>query len=550
MATNDIAASQLHQTPADPEVESPESQDATGDAAANPSRWDGVPEVLRSALEKRGFGELTKIQRAVVESNNAGRNLRLSSKTGSGKTVALGIAIVSALADERARELRALIIVPTRELAHQVQKELRWLYADMPGARTEVVTGGTDIRQEKRRLRESPTVVVGTPGRLLDHVQSGVLNLSTVREVVLDEADQMLDLGFKDELDALLAQLPEQRRSHLVSATFPRAVERLAHAFQDNPLELEGTALGEPNQDIEHVAHLVMDRDRYPALVNILLDNLGERCLVFVQRRIDASGVAEALQKDGFSALPLSGDLPQAQRSRTLSAFKSGSIDILVATDVAARGLHVDDISMVVHDDMPRESDTYTHRSGRTGRAGQKGRSIMLVVPQARRRVEMLLQRAGVTFSWSPLPDPKKIRRKMMKAGRRRFHEQLAELADNPLQLDAASKEYAERLLAEHDPSHVVAVLLDLASPKLPTEPRQVVEPDLQWERQRPRGYRVASNQDGDRRRGFRGGGHEGDRRYKPKGFRGAPAQDGRGPKRYSKGRKPFSGSGGQGQGK
>ncbi len=497
MPTTDIAA---------PEPTSNNDQDAepssavSSSPAASPSEpppsspWRGVPEVLRPAIEQRGFAGLTEIQRAVVDVQGKGRNLRLSSKTGSGKTVALGIAIYPALAERNVREIRALIIVPTRELAHQVQSELRWLYRDCPGARTEVVTGGTDIRQEKRRLREGPTVVVGTPGRLLDHVQSGALDLSTVQEVVLDEADQMLDLGFKDELDALVAQLPTERRSHLVSATFPRAVERLAAAFQQDALELEGTRLGEANQDIEHMAHLVTNRDRYPAMVNVLLDNLGDRCLIFVQRRIDAATVAEALRKDGFSALPLSGDLPQAQRNRTLSSFKSGAIDILVATDVAARGLHVDDIALVIHDDMPRDADVYTHRSGRTGRAGQKGRSIMLVVPQARRRVEVMLQRAGIGFAWTPLPNPKKIRRKMIKAGRRKLHAGLAEVAVDPSGIDPTQKEYAERLLAEHDPIHVVAVLLEQASPKLPTEPRHIVEPDLQHERRpNPHRFRPAS---------------------------------------------------------
>lgn len=457
------------------------------------SPFEGVPEALRANLVKRGFAELTAIQQAVVNGECAGRNLRLSSQTGSGKTVALGFALFEALTDPQATDVRALVIVPTRELAQQVEGELQWLFQGCPGARTLVVTGGSDVRAEQRRLRAKPTLVVGTPGRLLDHVRSGNLSLGSVREVVLDEADQMLDMGFKDDLDALVAELPKERRSHLVSATFPEAVKRLAEAFQTNPLQLQGTNLGQANADIEHIAHLVFDRDRYAALVNILLSNLGRRSLVFVQRRIDASNLAEQLNEDGFSALPLSGDLPQAQRNRTLAAFKAGTVEILVATDVAARGIHVDDVAMVVHGDVPRESEIYTHRSGRTGRAGQKGQSVLLVVPQARRRTEVMLGQARVKFTWAPLPTPQKIKRAQTKKARRAFHELLTQVETemstaeqnsiqqaNGVELDF---EYAKRLLEHHHPERVIAVLLALSEARLPTEPRAVIEPPMHNEK-------------------------------------------------------------------
>jgi ATP-dependent RNA helicase DeaD len=454
--------------------------------------FDSVPEALRANLVKRGFTELTPIQQAVVNGECAGRNLRLSSQTGSGKTLALGFALYEALTEPSATTVRALVIVPTRELAHQVEAELQWLFEGCAGARTLVVTGGSDIRAEIRRLKSKPTLVVGTPGRLLDHVRNGNLSLADVREVVLDEADQMLDMGFKDELDALVAELPSERRSHLVSATFPDVVKRLAEAFQSNPLQLQGTALGQANADIEHIAHLVFERDKYAALVNILLANLGRRCLVFVQKRIDASDIAESLNEDGFSALPLSGDLPQAQRNRTLAAFKSGTVEILVATDVAARGIHVDDVALVVHEDVPRESEIYTHRSGRTGRAGQKGQSVLLVVPPARRRTEAMLHQARVKFTWAPLPTPQKIKRAQTKKARRTFHDLLTQVdaaveantgavpQANGVDLDF---EYAQRLLEHHNPERVVAVLLALSEAGLPTEPRAIVEPPLHAEK-------------------------------------------------------------------
>lgn len=493
------------------------------------SPFDAVPAPLRANLERKGFTSLTTIQQAVVNAQAAGRNLRLSSQTGSGKTVALGIAIYPALEDPACDVVRALVIAPTRELAQQVEAELQSLYEGCRGARSVVLTGGSDIRAEQRRLKAKPTLVVGTPGRLLDHVRSGALNLSHVAEVVLDEADQMLDMGFKDELDALLAELPAERRSHLVSATFPDVVQRLADAFQDDPLQLQGSVPGQANADIEHVAHLVFERDRYAALVNILLANLGKRTLVFVQKRVDASQVAEMLSEDGFTAMPLSGELPQAQRNRTLAAFKAGTVEILVATDVAARGIHVDDVAIVVHGDVPRESEVYTHRSGRTGRAGQKGQSLLLVVPAARRRTEVMLNQAQVKFQWAPLPTPQKIRRAHTKKARRALHDLLAKVetgsAVAPTEANAVSAqaqnsqptgaqteerssllppalgldngvefdfEYAARLLDHHDAKHVIAVLLALSETRLPTEPRAIVEPPLHaekppaWQTHRP----------------------------------------------------------------
>jgi ATP-dependent RNA helicase DeaD len=453
---------------------------------------------LLPALERRGFSELTRIQRAVldVRAKERGRNLRLTSQTGSGKTLALGFALhdtlmaegelekpATKLAPRTPASLKALIIVPTRELANQVCTELSWLYADCPKVSLDVVTGGTDVRADQRRLRRGPALLVGTPGRLLDHLRSGVLDLSAVQEVVLDEADQMLDMGFREELEALLEALPDTRRSHLVSATFPPGVVRLAKAFQSDPLLLEGTKLGAANSDIAHVAHLIHLRDSYAALVNVLLANTGSRCLVFVQRRSDAASLAEALAADGFAALPLSGELPQAQRTRTLAAFKANTVEILVATDVAARGIHVDDVGVVVHTDFPREVDAYTHRSGRTGRAGQKGLSVSLVVPQAKRRVEAMTKRLGIELSWQPLPAPKKIRRRNTKQMRRALHDRLA--GPEP---DQGQLEYAEELMTRVPPQKLIAVLLQMAEPPLPTAPREVKDAQELAPRQFTRG--------------------------------------------------------------
>jgi len=428
------------------------------------SAGDLRPEIA-AALERRGITELTPVQKAVLEAGGADRNVRISSQTGSGKTVAVGLAIAPDLLDhlDDPREgPLALVITPTRELAAQVCEELSWLFGESRAFRSEVVTGGTDLMRERKALKRRPHLLVGTPGRLLDHMRARAVNFESLRHVALDEADQMLDMGFREELEAIIDQLPTTRRSHLVSATFPRAVRDLADAFQDDPLHLEGTELGAANEDIAHVAHLVGDRDRYAALVNALLLLDGARCLVFVQRRADTVELAEALAGDGFSALPFSGDLTQAQRTRTLNAFRTGVVSTIVATDVAARGIDVADIEVVVHMDLPRRPEDYVHRSGRTGRAGKQGRSIALVTPRARHHARWLFDASNSTVSWSPLPTAKKIDKTLVKRWRRKLFERLAEDAPEPSETQL---EYAARLLETQSPDRLVACLLDLAQP-------------------------------------------------------------------------------------
>jgi ATP-dependent RNA helicase DeaD len=265
----------------------------------------------------------------------------------------------------------ALVITPTRELAGQVQDELGWLFAGVRGIDATCVTGGTNIGAERRALARNPRIVVGTPGRLLDHIRNGALDVTRVMQLVLDEADQMLDMGFRDELEAILESMPDTRNTHLVSATFPPAVRRLTERYQRDPIHVEGSALGTANTDIEHVGHLIHGNDRYAAIVNLLLLAESQRTLIFVNTRIECATLAEKLAGDGFSALPLSGELAQAQRTRTLSAFRAGTVTVLVATDVAARGLDVPDVATILHAGLPIDGEVYTHRSGRTGRAGQ-----------------------------------------------------------------------------------------------------------------------------------------------------------------------------------
>ena len=444
-----------------PTYETAPTVEETGPPASSPDAglFEVVPAALRSALEGRGFKELTPVQEAVMAAEAEGRDLQISSQTGSGKTVALGFVLAPALSAERVgRGPQVLIIVPTRELAAQVCEELRWLFQDLKDTNVISVTGGTPVYRDRQTLARNPRVLVGTPGRLLDHIKSGTLQLGGVRELVLDEADQMLDMGFREDLEAILDATEEPRRTHLVSATFPAAALRLAKRYQHNPFSVEGTRLGAANENITHEGYLVRQGERYDALVHLLLQAEGERILVFVERRLEALEVAERLADDGFAAQPLSGELVQAQRDRTLAAFRSGRATVLVATDVAARGLDVPDVGLVIHSTPPMNSEIYTHRSGRTGRAGKQGRSAVFAPPKHKRKVGRLLAEAGVEFRWCPTVEIGEVRAQLVARAQKNLETDLDEAL-----LKGSSKEQvaqARGLLKGRDPVAVVATLL------------------------------------------------------------------------------------------
>ncbi|HTU62682.1 MAG TPA: DEAD/DEAH box helicase, partial [Polyangiales bacterium] len=342
------------------------------------------PELL-NALERKGFTSLTAVQQVVLDPELAGRDLRVTSQTGSGKTVAIGLTLrelplAAAAAQSGVARPVALVVTPTRELAQQVEQELAWLYADA-GVRVACTTGGASYRTEQRAFARGPGIVVGTPGRLLDHLRRGAIDPSQVGALVLDEADRMLELGFREDLLAIIELMPETRLTHLVSATFPRALSSLADRIQRDPAHVEGTILGEANTDIDHVIHIVDPAERGAAIMNLLLAHPDDQTLVFVRMRSDASELAALLSRAGFAASGLSGDMEQAARNRALRGFREGELRVLVATDVAARGIDVQGVTRVLHAEPPTDPDAYTHRSGRTGRAGRKGVSALLLAP-------------------------------------------------------------------------------------------------------------------------------------------------------------------------
>ncbi len=378
---------------------------------------------LHAAFAAKGYETLTAVQTAVLGADRLTRDLRITSQTGSGKTIAIGLSLAPALtipkapsseekkddAKKKTARPRALVITPTRELGRQVEEELTWLFGKMK-VKVTAVTGGASYQLEHRALMRNPEVIVATPGRLIDHLDQGVIDPSQIEAVVLDEADRMLDMGFSESLETILSKVPDTRRTHLVSATFPSDVRHLADRIQSAPLHLEGTRLGAANADIKHVLYLVDPQERLDALINLLLAHAEARTLVFSKTRAGVNELEGALNDAGFRVAAISGEMAQRERTRALEGFKRGVIRILVATDVAARGIDVSDVSLVLNMEPPTNADDYTHRSGRTGRAGRKGTSAVLVAPRELRRAHAILARANVAFRLLPMPTPASIR--------------------------------------------------------------------------------------------------------------------------------------------
>ena len=371
-----------------------------------------IPSALRAALDARGYTALTQVQEAVLGAP-AAADLLVSAQTGSGKTVAYGLALAPTLLGDEQGFGRpglplALVVAPTRELAVQVHAELTWLYAQA-GGRVVSCIGGMDARREAQSLAGGCHVVVGTPGRLCDHLGRGRLQLGALRAVVLDEADEMLDLGFRDELERLLDASPEGRRTLLFSATVPAPIAEMARAYQTDALRVE-VGHGVQHADIEHRVVRVVQGEIEHAVVNVLRLIGSPASMVFCATRESVRHLHASLVERGFESVALSGELSQPERSRAVHALRTGRARVCVATDVAARGLDLPDLGLVIHAELPQTSETLLHRSGRTGRAGRKGISVLVVPDRGRRRATALLHGARVQASWIAAPDPEQIR--------------------------------------------------------------------------------------------------------------------------------------------
>ena len=368
---------------------------------------------LAAALAAKGYETMTPVQQAMLGEGVAGRDLLVSAQTGSGKTVAFGIAIAEELLRGAEQLLyadtpMALVIAPTRELALQVARELDWLYQ---GANAKIATcvGGMDYRTEKRALDRGAHIVVGTPGRLRDHIERSSLDMTGIRAVVLDEADEMLDLGFREDLEYILGTAPAERRTLMFSATVPREIAALAKDFQRDALRIQTQGEARQHVDISYRALSVAARDREHAIFNVLRFYESQAALVFCKTRANVNHLFARMSNRGFQAVALSGELSQAERTHALQALRDGRARVCIATDVAARGIDLPGLDLVIHADLPSNSETLLHRSGRTGRAGNKGVSALIVVPAEFKKAQRLLQGAKVVAEWEKPPSAEAV---------------------------------------------------------------------------------------------------------------------------------------------
>ncbi|TCO12685.1 DEAD/DEAH box helicase [Camelimonas lactis] len=427
---------------------------------------------LAHALAERDYNNPTPVQLAVLAPEASGRDLLVSAQTGSGKTVAYGLVMAETLlgAEERfgyARAPQALVVAPTRELALQVQREFTWLYA-ATGARIVSCVGGMDPRQEQRQLEQGAHIVVGTPGRLRDHLERGRLDLSALRVAVLDEADEMLDLGFREDLEFILDATPPERRSLLFSATMPRGIATLARRYQRDALRIEVAGAEGGHADIEYRAMRIAPTEAEHAVVNVLRYYDTPTAIVFCNTREVVRRLHAMLQERQFSAVALSGELTQKERNHALQALRDGRARVCVATDVAARGIDLPNLGLVIHAELPSDAETLQHRSGRTGRAGRKGVSVLLVPPFRRRRTDDLMRGLGVTPTWSGPPTAEEIRKL--------DHERMlrdALITEEPGEEDASA---GLALLAAYPAGHLAGALARLYRSGLPA-PEEVSDP-------------------------------------------------------------------------
>lgn len=339
----------------------------------------GLKQEVLDAVASLGFVEPSPIQQeAIPQLLETERDLVGLAQTGTGKTAAFGLPMVNQVNFD-SKTTQGLVICPTRELCIQISKDFQSFSRNFRGANIVPVYGGASIETQIRQLNRGAQIVVATPGRLMDMIKRKRVDLSKVQYVALDEADEMLNMGFKEDIDAILENTPDEKQTWLFSATMPREVVRIAKNYMEDPIEITVGTKNAASKNIEHHFYRVNDRDRFHGLKRIIDFEPNIYGVIFCRTRRETSEVADKLMKSNYSAEPLHGDLSQAQRDRVMKAFRNKDIQLLVATDVAARGIDVDDITHVINYNLPDEIESYTHRSGRTARAGKKGTSILLL---------------------------------------------------------------------------------------------------------------------------------------------------------------------------
>ena len=426
---------------------------------------ESLPPPLAQAIAARGYEELTPVQSAVIAEDAKGRDLLVSAQTGSGKTVAFGLAMAADLLGDAsvlppAGKPLALVIAPTRELALQVAKELDWLYASARG-RIATCVGGMNQQVERRSLSAGAHIVVGTPGRLRDHLERGALILSACKVVVLDEADEMLDMGFREDLEEILDAAPPERRTLMFSATMPKGIAELARDYQRDALRLATAGRASAHADIAYQCVATAPADIESAVVNLLRFHEPPTALLFCATRDNVRRLHASLVERGFAAVALSGEHSQSERNQALQALRDRRARLCVATDVAARGIDLPGLSLVIHVELPRDAETLQHRSGRTGRAGAKGTAVLVVPYPARRRVERMLTGAGIKAEWTAVPTLEAI----AVQDRDRL---LVSIGEGIGALDEEDKRLGEELMTRHGVDEIAAALVRMHRARLP----------------------------------------------------------------------------------
>ena len=376
----------------------------------------GLSKEILKAVTKLGFTSPSDIQERAIPILSSGKEDFVGlAQTGTGKTAAYGLPLIQHM-DFGSRDTQGLVICPTRELCMQITKDLVAFakYQDTPNIVP--VYGGASISDQIRLIKKGAHIVVATPGRLLDLINRKAIKLKTVQRLILDEADEMLNMGFKEDIDSILEQTPGKKRVWLFSATMPKAVRRIANNYMKDPVEI---VVGKQNSvavNIEHRYYMMKERDRYHALKRILdyyPDIFG---LIFCRTRRETGQISDKLEKEGYDVVALHGDLSQVQRDAAMKKFRERTVKVLVATDVAARGLDVHDISHVIHYNLPDEVENYTHRSGRTARAGKGGKSIVLINTRESNRIRQVEKLIQTPIEYRPIPNAEDICEKQMYA--------------------------------------------------------------------------------------------------------------------------------------
>lgn len=413
---------------------------------------------LSDALAEHGFDTLTDVQLAVTAPELAQADLLVSAQTGSGKTVGFGLAIAPTLMGAETQfghpaAPLALVVAPTRELALQVQRELVWLFAKA-GARVVSCIGGMDARDERRALERGAHIVVGTPGRLRDHITRGALDLGEIRAIVLDEADEMLDLGFREDLEFMLGAAPADRRTLMFSATVSSGIAELAKHYQRDAVRVTTLGRGTQHSDIAYQVIQVSAADAEHAIINLLRFHDAPTAIVFANTRAAVSRLAARFSNRGLAVVSLSGELSQDERSHALQAMRDGRARVCVATDVAARGIDLPNLDLVIHADLPTNTEGLLHRSGRTGRAGRKGISALIVPDKMTNKAARLLKWAKIEAEWTHAPTPEDI-----------FSLDETRLLSDPVwtpEMSEAEAAFATKLAAEYGPERIAAACLRL----------------------------------------------------------------------------------------